>query len=140
LKATQGDARYNIGENRYLAKNASTLSYEVTITGGGNTWSYDEVTMLRMNEFDEPLAHADHNTLRMAGSARPPLWDSGRPSYHAPLDPVAARGVSLLLDGSVQPEKRDEVTKDLAASFTSYPQGAGYVEVLEQGRIDLCGG
>jgi hypothetical protein len=47
-----------------LAKNASTLSYEVTITVGADTFSYDEVTMLRMNEFDEPFAHTDHNTLR----------------------------------------------------------------------------
>src|SRR5271154_2881333 len=51
LKATQGDAHYNIGENLYLAKNASTISYEATITVGENTWSYAETTMLRMNEF-----------------------------------------------------------------------------------------
>jgi hypothetical protein len=64
LKAALGDAQYNIGENKYLAKNASSLSYEVTITIGDGTWSYDEITMLRMNEFDEPFAHTDHNTLR----------------------------------------------------------------------------
>ncbi len=63
LKATSGGARYSIGENRYLAENASTLSYEVTVTVGDDTWSYDETTMLRMNEFDEPFAHTDHNTL-----------------------------------------------------------------------------
>src|ERR1035437_5920966 len=51
LKAAQGGAQYNIGENLYLAKNASTLSYEVTVTVGDDTWSYDETTMLRMNEF-----------------------------------------------------------------------------------------
>ena len=67
LRATQGGAQYNIGENRYLAKNASTLSYEVTITIGADTWSYDETTTLRMNEFDEPFAHTDHNTLRRVG-------------------------------------------------------------------------
>lgn len=64
LKAVLGEGQYNIGENKYLAKNASTLSYEVTITVGNDTWSYDEVTMLRMKEFDEPFAHTDHNTLR----------------------------------------------------------------------------
>ena len=63
MKAALGDAQYGIGENKYLAKNASTLSYEVTIAVGADTWSYDEVTMLRMNEFDEPFAHTDHNTL-----------------------------------------------------------------------------
>jgi hypothetical protein len=67
LKAAQGGAQYNIGENLYLAKNASTLSYEVTVTVGDDTWSYDETTMLRMNEFDEPFAHTDHNTLRRVG-------------------------------------------------------------------------
>jgi hypothetical protein len=39
----------------------------VTITLGEDTWSYDEVTMLRMNEFDEPLPHADRNTLHRVG-------------------------------------------------------------------------
>ena len=67
LKAAQGDPLYNIGENQYLSKNASTLSYEVTITVGGDTWSYDETTMLRMNEFAAPFAHTDHNTLRRVG-------------------------------------------------------------------------
>jgi hypothetical protein len=67
LKAAQGDPQYNIGENKYLAKNASSLSYEVTFTIGEDTFSYEEVTMLRMNEFGEPLAHTDHNTLRRVG-------------------------------------------------------------------------
>ena len=67
LKAAQDSAQYNIGENLYLAKNASTLSYEVTITVGDDAWSYHETTMLRMNEFEEPFAHIDHNTLRPVG-------------------------------------------------------------------------
>lgn len=64
LRAAQGDAQYAIGENRYLAANASTLSYEVTITVGDGTWSYREDSVLRMNEFEEPLHHTDANTLR----------------------------------------------------------------------------
>jgi len=67
LKAAMGDAQYGIGENKYLAQNASTLSYEVTITVGADTWSYDEVTMLAMKEFTDPLSHTDHNTLRRVG-------------------------------------------------------------------------
>ena len=67
LTASQGGAQYKIGENMYLAENASTLSYQVSITAGDDTWSYDETTMLRMNEFDEPFAHTDHNTLRRVG-------------------------------------------------------------------------
>ena len=67
LRAGRGDPRYNIGENRYLAKSASTLSYEATIVVGQDTWSYDETTMLRMDEFAEPFAHTDHNTLHRVG-------------------------------------------------------------------------
>ena len=64
LRATKGGPQYSIGENQYLAKNASTLSYEVTFTVGDDAWSYDETTMLKMREFDEPFAHTDHNSLR----------------------------------------------------------------------------
>jgi hypothetical protein len=68
LSAKAGHPQYNIGENMYLAKHASTLSYDVTITvNDDGSWSYDETTMLRMKEFDEPFAHTDHNTLRKVG-------------------------------------------------------------------------
>jgi hypothetical protein len=67
LRAAHGDELYTIGENKYLAKNASTLSYEVTIAIGQDQWSYEETTMLRMREFAEPFAHTDHNVLRRIG-------------------------------------------------------------------------
>jgi len=68
LSAKAGHPQYNIGENKYLAENAATLSYDVTITIlGDDSWSYDETTMLKMKEFDEPFAHTDHNTLRRVG-------------------------------------------------------------------------
>ena len=80
LRAAQGEPLYTIGENQYLAKNASTLSYEVSITVGQDTWSYEESTILRMNEFDEPFAHTDRNTLRRAGySLRPPVMAPAPP-------------------------------------------------------------
>jgi hypothetical protein len=64
LSAKLGDPQYSIGENKYLANNASTLSYTVTITiDGDDTWSYDETTMLQMKEMPEPFAHTDHNTV-----------------------------------------------------------------------------
>ena len=67
LMARPSHPQYNIGENKYLAENASTLSYSVTITiNADGSWSYDETTMLKMKEFDEPFAHTDHNTLRRA--------------------------------------------------------------------------
>jgi hypothetical protein len=67
LAAAQGAPQYTIGENRYLAGAASTLSYEVTIRTGDGTWSYEETTMLQMKEFPEPFAHTDANSLRRVG-------------------------------------------------------------------------
>ena len=56
LRAGPGDPQYAIGENQYLAKNASTLSYQVTITiNDDDTWSYDETTVLQMKEMPEPF-------------------------------------------------------------------------------------
>jgi hypothetical protein len=64
LTATPGDPNYNIGENKYLSANASTIGYTVDITIiDENSWSYSENTTLRMKEFPEPFAHTDHNTL-----------------------------------------------------------------------------
>ena len=68
LSARPGDPNYSIGENKYLTANASTLSYDVTITlNDDGTWSYDEKTMLKMIEFDEPFPHTDRNTLKRVG-------------------------------------------------------------------------
>jgi hypothetical protein len=64
LTAAQGEPLYTIGENAYLAKNASTRSYELNISVDGDTWTYTESTILQMNEFTEPFAHTDRNTLR----------------------------------------------------------------------------
>ena len=67
LKATKGDPNYAIGENTYLAGNASTVSYEVTITvNDDGSWTYEENTTLKMNEFGDLFPHKDHNTLRKA--------------------------------------------------------------------------
>jgi hypothetical protein len=65
LSARPGDRNYAIGENKYLTDNASTISYDAKITiNADGTWSYDEVTMLKMTEMPEPFAHTDVNTLR----------------------------------------------------------------------------
>jgi hypothetical protein len=68
LEAEAGHPQYTIGENKYLAEHASTLSYRVDITTNADgTWSYDELTMLKMDEFDEPFQHSDRNTLHKVG-------------------------------------------------------------------------
>jgi hypothetical protein len=64
LHAEPGDRRYGISQNSYLIDHAETISYDVTITiDDDGSWSYDEVSMLKMSEFPEPFAHTDHNRL-----------------------------------------------------------------------------
>jgi hypothetical protein len=68
LAARPGDPNYSIGENKYLSQHASTLSYDVTIAvNDDGSWTYHETTMLKMDEFPEPFAHTDNNTLRKVG-------------------------------------------------------------------------
>ncbi len=65
MSASQGHRTYAIGENAYLAANASTTAYEVTITlNDDDTWSYAELTTLVMKEFADPFPHTDSNTLQ----------------------------------------------------------------------------
>ena len=64
MSAKIGDPNYAIGENKYLTANASSVSYEVTITlNDDDTWSYSELTTLHMKEFGDPFPHTDSNTL-----------------------------------------------------------------------------
>jgi hypothetical protein len=63
LSAETGGDLYSIAENQYLRQHASTISYEVTITTAPGSWTYDERTMLKMDEFPELFAHTDRNTL-----------------------------------------------------------------------------
>jgi hypothetical protein len=66
LSAATGGDLYSIAENQYLRQHASTVSYEVTITTAPDSWTYDECTMLQMDEFPEPFAHTDKNVLHRA--------------------------------------------------------------------------
>lgn len=68
MEAGDSVAPYRIAENTYLAANASTVRYRSTITlNGPDSWSYDEVTTLRMKEIDGEFAHTDRNTLVRVG-------------------------------------------------------------------------
>lgn len=67
MGARLGEGQYTIAENRYLTLRASTVSYDVTITvNPDGTWSYEEMTMLKMTEFPELFPHGDRNTLKRA--------------------------------------------------------------------------
>jgi hypothetical protein len=64
LEARLGSPTYGITENLYLSDAASTTDYSATIEAHGDgSWSYDEVTTLRMKEFAERFLHTDHNRL-----------------------------------------------------------------------------
>jgi hypothetical protein len=68
MSAKAGDPRFSIGENQYLSANAATVSFTVTVTiNPDGSWSYDETSTLRMNEFPDPFPHTDRNTLHNAG-------------------------------------------------------------------------
>jgi hypothetical protein len=70
LSAKLGDAKYGIGQNAYLGDNASSMTYDLTITvHGDGTWTYDQATMLKMNEFPEPFDHHDKSTLTKVADA-----------------------------------------------------------------------
>jgi len=63
-----GEGTYRIAENRYLASEASTLSYLLEVeVRGPDEWAYSSTTMLRMRGLDEPYPHTDRNVLRRVG-------------------------------------------------------------------------
>ena len=68
LTAELGDPVYGILENKYLSTNASTVRYECVVQIGDGTFTYDEVSVLKMKEFDELFNHTDKNVLRKVES------------------------------------------------------------------------
>jgi hypothetical protein len=64
MKAECGSESYGILSNAYLAKQARTSSFEVTITVGHDTWSYEETTVVDLTKMGQVLAHTDRNTLK----------------------------------------------------------------------------
>ena len=64
LTAECGSNTYGVLSNPYLDANAKCVRYELTVTIGDDTWSYEEDTVLEMKGQSEPLHHTDRNTLR----------------------------------------------------------------------------
>ena len=64
LRATKDSDEYGITQNTYLMEHARCVDYVVTISVDGDELTYDETTTLLMDEFDEPYAHTDRNTLQ----------------------------------------------------------------------------
>lgn len=63
MSAELGSTTWGVLENPYLAQNASTVAYEVTVEIGDAEWSYESDTVLRMTQFEDLYHHTDANTL-----------------------------------------------------------------------------
>ena len=64
MAAEIGSETYGILSNRFLAAGARTVHYEVAVTVGDGTFSYDERTTIEHARLSETLVHTDRNTLR----------------------------------------------------------------------------
>jgi hypothetical protein len=63
MSAECGSETYGILSNRFLAEAARTSRYELTVTIGDGTFSYDETTTIDPGRTPEVLLHTDRNTL-----------------------------------------------------------------------------
>jgi hypothetical protein len=64
LHAEVGSETYGILSNRYLAEAARSIRYELLVTVGEGTFSYDETTSIVHARLPELLLHRDTNTLK----------------------------------------------------------------------------
>lgn len=64
MEAALGSDTYGILSNRYLAEQACTTRYEITVTVGDGVFSYEETTTIRHGRLPEVLEHTDRNSLR----------------------------------------------------------------------------
>ena len=67
MSAELGSTPWGVLETPYLATNACTVRYEVTVDVGDGEWSYESDTVLRMPQFEDLYHHTDRNTLRRVG-------------------------------------------------------------------------
>jgi hypothetical protein len=64
MEAEVGSETYGILSNPYLAVQARTVRYEVTVTVGDGVFSYEETSTIVHSRLAEVLEHTDRNTLR----------------------------------------------------------------------------
>jgi hypothetical protein len=64
LEAVLGSNTYGILSSRYLDEVARTTRFEVTITMGADTFSYDETIVVEHRKSQTIIMHTDRNTLR----------------------------------------------------------------------------
>jgi hypothetical protein len=68
MKAEVGSEVYGILSNSFLAQAARAIRYEVIITVGEDTFSYEETTVIEHARRNGLLLHTDRNTLRRVES------------------------------------------------------------------------
>jgi hypothetical protein len=75
IHAELGDGIYGILSNPFLDQNYKTTSFTMRVsTGPGDSWSYEEETILEIPGFASPFNHVDRNTLaRIAPPSPNPL-------------------------------------------------------------------
>jgi hypothetical protein len=65
MKADCGSEVFGILSNPFLARNARTSTYEVTITvNDDGSWSYDETTTIEHARVTDVVSHTDRNRMR----------------------------------------------------------------------------
>ena len=64
MRAEIGSTSYGLLSNKYLDEAARCTSYEITVTTGPDTWSYDETTVVDLAAHSADFTHTDRNTLR----------------------------------------------------------------------------
>jgi hypothetical protein len=63
MQAEVGSETYGILSNPYLAAAARTILYQVTVSTGSDTFSYDETSTIEVRRMDGVVAHTDRNEL-----------------------------------------------------------------------------
>ena len=72
LVATRGTETYGICSTPFLEYAFKTVEYRIKVTiGPGDTWSYDEDTILMIKGQTEPFHHTDRNVLTRIGEPTP---------------------------------------------------------------------
>lgn len=64
MSAKQGDKAFGVLSNPYLVDKAECTAYTLSCTIDGDTWSYEEDTVLTMASTGATLHHTDKNTLQ----------------------------------------------------------------------------
>ena len=63
LRSDLGSTGFGVLQNPHVDEHASTTNFEITITVGDDTWSYDETMDVYISRLGEKMTHTDRNTL-----------------------------------------------------------------------------